>query len=351
MYRNLETPSVLVDFGIAENNIKRFQNYCDQHKIKLRPHIKTHKLAALTQLQIAAGAVGINCQKLSEAESILEHCRVDDVLITYNVIGTHKIERLKRLSQKHAIKVVADSAFVVDGLAQAFQNFSRPLNILVECDTGAHRCGVQTPEQAKTLAEHIARQAGLAFAGLLTYPPSGATREVQHWLKQAKTLCEEEGLKVETVSSGGSPDMWDAHKAPVVDEYRVGTYIYNDRSLVEDGVCGWDDCALSVLATVVSVPCNNRAIIDAGSKVLTSDTLGLAGYGHVAGRPEITVDNLAEEHGRLVSQESIGLRVGDRVRVIPNHACVVSNMVDEVVQVREQEVLGTHRVTARGMVW
>ena len=351
MYLELETPSVLVDFDIAENNIKQFQNYCDQYKIRFRPHIKTHKLAAFAQLQLAAGAVGINCQKLSEAESIVEHCHTDDVLITFNILGKQKIERLIRLMQTRVVTVVADNTFVVDGLAEAFHNSPQPLKVMVECDTGGHRCGVQTPQQAKLLAEYITRQNGLKFAGLLTYPPSGSVREVHQWLKLAKDLCEESGLKVDTVSSGGSPDMWIAHKVPVVSEYRAGTYIYNDRSLVEYGTCGWDECALTVLATVVSIPCDNRAIIDAGSKVLTSDTLGLDGYGHVVGRPDITVDQLSEEHGRLVSQESIGLRVGERLRIIPNHACVVSNMVDQITEVRGQTLLGAHRVTARGKVW
>lgn len=351
MYLELETPSVVVDFQIAEDNIRQFQKYCDRHNINFRPHIKTHKLARFARLQLEAGAVGINCQKLSEAEAMLEHCDVDDLLITFNIVGTQKIERLVRLAQSNAVTVVADSAFVVNGLAAAFENSPRPLSVMVECDTGAHRCGVQTPQQAKLLAECITRHKGLTFAGLLTYPPTEATDEVQRWLTQAKVLCERAGLKVQTVSSGGSPGMWEAHKAPVVSEYRAGTYIYNDRSLVEGGVCGWDDCALTVLATVVSRPRSNRAIIDAGSKVLTSDTLGLDGYGHVIGRPDITIDKLSEEHGRLVSREPIGLTVGERLRVVPNHACVVSNMVDEIVEVRGPTLVGAQRVTARGRVW
>jgi len=137
---------------------------------------------------------------------------------------------------------------------------------------------------------------------------------------------------------------------PVVTEYRIGTYIYNDRSLQTSGVCNWDDCALTVLATVVSVPTTDRAIIDAGSKVLTSDLLGLQGHGHVLGRPDISIVGLSEEHGTLIATE-IGLKVGDRVRIVPNHACVVTNMLDRVELVRGIKHEATAPVAARGRVW
>lgn len=159
------------------------------------------------------------------------------------------------------------------------------------------------------------------------------------------------GIAVPVITSGGTPSMMNAAQAPVTSEYRPGTYVYNDRSLVERGVCGWEECALSVLATVVSVPAANRAIIDAGSKTLTSDLLGLSGYGHVLGRGDITIDQLSEEHGRLVCAGAIGLAIGDRVRIVPNHACVVTNMVDAVLVTGagrvEYEML---QVVARGKI-
>ena len=351
MFPEIETPNVLVDFGIAERNIKKFQDYCDTHQILVRPHIKTHKLDVFAKLQIAAGAVGINCQKLSEAEVFSDFKEIRDVLITYNAVGKHKLERLKRLSEHFALTVVADNRFVVNNLSQTFQDIARPLDVMVECDTGAERCGVQTPEQACVLALEIERSPGLRFKGLLTFPPSGQLSRLRRWLTQAASLCRQAGLVVETISSGGSPDMYRSHEIPIVNEYRAGTYIYNDRSLVEYGTCQWEDCALTVLTTVVSVPTNTRAIVDAGTKVLTSDTLGLNGYGHVLNRPDIAIDQLSEEHGRLVTKKDIGLSVGDRVRIVPNHACVVSNMLDEVVEVRDELVLKSHRVIARGKVW
>jgi D-serine deaminase-like pyridoxal phosphate-dependent protein len=347
----IDTPAVLVDLDVVARNIELFQRYADRHGIRVRPHIKTHKLPAIADMQLAAGALGITCQKVSEAEAMIAGSgAIRDVLITYNIVGAAKLERLKLLAGKVALSVVADSRTVVDGLSAAFRD-AAPLTVLVECDTGANRCGVATAEEAEALALAIHAAPGLAFGGLMTYPPAGREAAVERFMREAKARIEARGFTVPVISSGGTPSMMHAAEAPVATEYRPGTYVYNDRSLVARGVCGWEDCALSVLATVVSVPAPNRAVIDAGSKTLTSDLLGLSGYGHVLGRDDIAIDQLSEEHGRLVSSGPIGLSVGDKVRIVPNHACVVTNMVDAVL------VTGTGRtepevwpVPARGKI-
>jgi D-serine deaminase-like pyridoxal phosphate-dependent protein len=169
-------------------------------------------------------------------------------------------------------------------------------------------------------------------------------------MSRAKALIEAAGITVPVITSGGTPSMMHAAEAPVTTEYRPGTYVYNDRSLVARGVCSWDDCALTVLATVVSVPAANRAIIDAGSKTLTSDLLGLSGYGHVLGRDDIAIDQLSEEHGRLVTEGPINLEVGDKLRIVPNHACVVTNMVDAVTVLEKGGISGVWPVAARGRI-
>lgn len=350
MFADIDTPSVMVDLDIANQNIEKFQRYCDRHQIALRPHIKTHKLPLLAKRQLAAGAVGITCQKISEAEAMITEGGIDDVLLTYNIVGRQKLERLRALAGRVRLTTVADNRDVVVGLSDLFTNPDEPLRVLVECDTGGCRCGVGSPHHAAELALIINTQPGLCFAGLMTYPPVGAEASVQKWLATAKDLIVTSGLSVDTISTGGSPGMWRAETVPVATEYRVGTYVYNDRSLVAAGACGWDDCALSVLATVVSVPTNNRAVIDAGSKVLTSDLLGLEGYGHVLGRPGLVVASLSEEHGILCA-EHINLKVGDRLRIIPNHACVVSNMLDRIELVRGDRHEITVEVSARGKVW
>jgi len=347
----IDTPCVLIDLDVVESNIEKYQAYCDKHHLGLRPHIKTHKLPFLAEKQLAAGALGITCQKVSEAEAMTSGGNIQDVLLTYNILGNEKVARLRALASKVQISVVADNQTVVDGLSAGFADAPTPLPVLVECNTGADRCGVASPKDAAKLAEKIGVSPGLRFAGLMTYPPIGRAAQVLEWLTAAKSLIEAQGQSVEIISSGGSPDMFEAHKVPLVTEYRVGTYIYNDRSLVARGVCDWRDCALTVLATVVSVPSTHRAVIDSGSKVLTSDLLGLDGYGHVIGRPDLVIDQLSEEHGRVICDNPIRLEVGDRVRIVPNHACVVSNMLDHVTLVRGADVERQAEVVARGQVW
>lgn len=347
----IDTPAVLVDLNIAEANVRAFQDYCDSHGLQLRPHIKTHKLPRLAEYQIEQGAIGITCQKITEAEAMIAGGDMRDILITYNILGQDKVARLRALSERVRLSVVADNAAVVEGLSAGFADAKTPLAVLVECNTGADRCGVETPAEALELASAINAAPGLRFAGLMTYPPTGGATQVTTWLAEAKDLIEATDLTVEVISSGGSPDIWRAHQMPLATEYRIGTYIYNDRSLVTRGTCDWDDCALTVLATVVSAPSKTRAIIDAGSKVLTSDLLGLDGFGHVLGHPDLKIDQLSEEHGRITSDQPTGLRVGDQLRIVPNHACVVSNMLDHVTLMRGDEIIGAEPVAARGQVW
>ena len=347
----LTTPAVVIDLDKVERNIKRHQNYANAHGLKLRPHIKTHKLPRIAEMQLRAGAIGITCQKVSEAEAMVAGTpEIKDVLITYNILGAEKLERLAALAKKVRLSVVADNESVVAGLSQRFAQEAKPLTVLVECDTGAHRCGVATPEDAAALAQIIAGSPGLTFGGLMTYPPPDGAAAVQDFMTRAKALTEAKDIAVPVITSGGTPSMAKAGDAPVTTEYRAGTYVYNDRSLVVRGACDWDDCALTVLATVVSVPAANRAIIDAGSKALTSDLLGLQGYGHVLGRDDIRIDQLSEEHGRLVSDGPIGLKVGDRLRIVPNHACVVTNMVDQVYLAAGDAIAGAAPVVARGRI-
>lgn len=351
MFAQLQTPAVLVDLDIARRNIDRFQTYADRHGLKVRPHIKTHKLPAVAEMQLDAGAVGVTCQKISEAAAMAAgSARIDDILITYNILGEDKLAALLALSKKVTLAVVADGPEVVDGLSKAFAAANATLTVLVECNTGANRCGVASPQAAAVLAQRIESAPGLVFGGLMTYPPTGGAARVQAFLSEAKALIEGQGMSVRTISSGGTPDMMSAHLVPAATEFRPGTYVYNDRSLVERGACGWEDCALTVMATVVSVPAENRAIVDAGSKALTSDLLGLTGYGHVLGRPDIAIDQLSEEHGRLTSEGAIGLKVGQRLRIVPNHACVVTNLVDAVHILRDGAYAETWPVVARGKI-
>jgi len=347
----LSTPVPLIDENIVAGNIARVQAYMDKVGLSFRPHIKTHKIPDLARAQLAAGAKGINAQKISEAE-VFADAGFDDILITYNVVGDEKLQRLKALNARVTLTVVADSDYTVDGLARTF-GADEPLRVLVECDTGGGRCGVQTPEDALGLAKGIEAADGLIFAGLMTYPKAFEEEKAEAFLSRTVELLRQAGIPCETVSYGGSPSLFTAEKVPSATEYRAGTYIYNDRSLIRAGACTEDQCAMTVLTTVVSRPTPDRAVIDAGSKSLTSDLLGFSDHGQVLGYPDARIVSLSEEHA-VLDLSACGddrPRIGEKLRVIPNHTCVISNLFDAVVFHRDGVVTRQVEVAARGKVW
>ncbi|TJV41873.1 MAG: D-TA family PLP-dependent enzyme [Mesorhizobium sp.] len=344
---DLDTPSILIDAARAEANIARAQAHADKNGLKLRPHIKTHKLPYWARKQVAAGAVGITCQKIGEAE-VMADAGLTDIFLPYNILGRAKLERLLALHRRVILSVTADSTQTIDGLAATFTDAGHRLTVLVECDTGMGRCGVQTAGEAVGLARQIDTAKGLAFGGLMTYPAAGRAAEAEAWLANASQALAVCGLACERISSGGTPDMWRSSKDSVVTEYRPGTYIYLDRYQVAKGVGALDDCALTVLSTVVSHPTPTRAILDSGSKALSSDTLGLPDFGELLGVSGARVIGLSEEHGTVTLSGDGKLKIGERVRVVPDHCCVVTNLFDEVNLIDGETVLETLPVAARG---
>jgi D-serine deaminase-like pyridoxal phosphate-dependent protein len=344
----LETPLLIVDLDRVERNIVSMQAYCSEHGIAFRPHTKTHKLPQVARMQVDAGAVGITCQKLGEAE-VMADAGFDDIMVSYPLVGAAKAARLADLAGKVRMSVVGDSAAVAEGLSDVLAGRGVTVDFLVECDTGYGRTGVQSPLGAAELAERVDALPGLRFAGLMTHPslaPSGP------WLREARSRVEERGLDVPTVSGGGTPGARFTHELGVITELRAGTYVYGDRTCIALECMTLEDCAAHVLATVVSRPTADRAILDSGSKALTSDpgpTEAGGGFGYLLGHPEAVVYALNEEHGYVdVSRCDPKPQIGDVVRVLPNHVCVAVNLYDEVVVHRSDEVMDTWPVAARG---
>jgi len=348
---DLDTPAVIVDTAIAERNLAKAQAYADAHGLPLRPHIKTHKLPKWAKRQIELGAVGITCQKVGEAE-VMADAGITDIFLPYNIIGAAKLDRLAALHQRIALSVTADSAATVDGYAGRFTDDAHPLPVLVEVDTGAGRCGVGTPEDVVALAKQIDAAPGLRFDGVMTYPPHGKTAAVNAALGAIKDALTSAGLPPRQISNGGSPDFDRVHEVTNATEHRPGTYIYHDRMQVGAGRGALTDCALTVLATVVSRPAPDRAVLDAGSKALAMDASGhpdFPGHGHLVEYPGAVIISLSEEHGVVdLSACASKPEIGDRVRVIPNHVCVVSNLFDTVHLVSGDDVTETLPVAARG---
>lgn len=345
---DIDTPAVIIDLDKVAANLAAAQNYADQHGLALRPHVKTHKLARFAQDQIGLGAIGITAQKLGEAED-MANGGINDIFLPYNILGAAKLNRLLALHNRVKLSVNADSSAVVDGYETFFKDPGNPLAVLVECDTGAGRCGVQTREQAVTLARQIDTAPGLTFAGLMTYPPQGKPMAVQEFLTSAIAALTAASLPPAIISSGGTPDLMRAAKVSAATEYRPGTYIYGDRMQVAWGHGTLENCALTVLATVVSRPTPDRAILDSGSKALAADTCQVPGHGHLVEFPDAVVTALSEEHAIVdLSACSERPEVGARLHVIPNHCCVVTNLFDTVHLMRGAEVESEARITSRG---
>ena len=344
----VDTPAVAVDLSVAEANIAKLQAYLGEHGIANRPHVKTHKLPLLAHKPLEVGAVGITVQTLGEAE-VMVAAGVRDLLVTYNLIGAAKAARLARLARMADVSVAVDNEVALATVAEAAALAERPIGVLVEFESGKKRQGVLEPAQALALARSVAAAPHLEFEGLMTYPASPA---IGPFVDEARTLFAAEGIEIRTVSAGGTPNMWRAHELPHVTEYRAGTSVYHDRKSVAGGEAALDECALHVHVTVLSMPTRDRGVIDAGSKVLTSDLVPPAmgsGYGLILEYPDAVIAALSEEHGVVdFSACAARPRVGDRLRVLPNHVCPVSNLVDEVVLHRSGVVEAVVPVAARG---
>jgi D-serine deaminase-like pyridoxal phosphate-dependent protein len=342
---DFDTPVLAIDLERVSNNIASLQGYCDEHSFKLRPHIKTHKLPAVAHMQMQAGASGIACQKLGEAE-VMVQSGLTDILITFPLIGAAKAERLAALARLANVSVACDSTAGADGLSAVLAQAGVEVGCLVDCDTGYGRTGVQSPEEAAALAVHVASLPGLRFGGLFTYPTVKASGE---WLAAARSLIEKDGLRVETISGGGTLGARQTHEIGVVTEIRAGTYVYGDRMCVANGSMSVSDCALHVLATVVSRPTRDRAIIDAGSKALSSDLVdSVPGFGQVLEYPKATIYQLNEEHGYVDLGSGGDPAVGEVVTILPNHVCVAVNLFETAIVHRSGHIVGEWPVAARG---
>jgi len=258
------------------------------------------------------------------------------------------------------VTIAADDAHALDALNVAARLGQRQFEVLVEADLGMHRVGVSSPERAVAIAQHIDRASALNFAGLMFYPghireavgeQGAALAQLGATIGAYVTALDAAGLPPRIVSGGSTPAAWRMHEVPLVNEVRPGTYVYNDRTTAMMGACDWEDCALTVLATVVSVAVQGQAVIDAGTKALGREPLRAEGdgYGALLDHPEVVVSRMSEEHGILdLSKTTWRPRLGDQVRVVPNHVCIVVHLFDEIIGVRGHAVETRWPVEARG---
>ena len=344
------TPCAVIDLDLVARNIVTAQDRCDAVGLANRPHIKTHKSPVLANLQIKAGARGITCQKLGEAE-VMANAGITDIIIATNLLGAARSGRLAKLQRRLPLKVCADNTVSLSAYSQAAAQAGRPMDVLIECETGQKRAGVETPKEALTLAKVIRDDPHLNFAGLLFYPSLDSWSQTQVFFDHTAAGLSDLGLSAKIVSTGGTPNFSHIGSLKGATEHRAGTCIFNDRMMIKAGVATLEDCAFQVFTSVVSRAGSESGILDAGSKTLTSDSGGLDGFGLILEHPKARIHKFAEEHGFLdLSKCAHKPAIGDIVRVIPNHVCVAVNMVDQLVAVRNGEIADVIPVAARGML-
>lgn len=331
---DLDTPAVLIDLDKLEQNIQRMAAFAQAQKINLRPHIKTHKIPQIAQMQLRAGAVGITCQKLGEAE-VMAANGIDDILITYIIVGALKLERLVQLKKHARVCTVVDSEEAMAPLAAAMQQAGLQHEVMIEINTGQNRCGVLPGEPALALVQRLRKHPSLKLRGIFTH--EGQAYNFTNWeerervamnaaeeMKRTAQLLRDHGFACEVVSVGSTPSALMIGKAAGITEVRPGNYVFYDRVQLKLGSCTEEQLAASVLATVVSRPAPDRAIIDAGNKTMCTDNAADFNQtiGVVVGHPELKFNYSSEEHGRLTGPSgAISLQVGERVRLFPNHVC------------------------------
>ena len=358
----LDTPALVVDLDVMERNLSQMAEYCRRHNLRLRPHTKTHKIPELAKKQIKSGAVGITVAKLGEAEVMLK-AGLQDLLIAYPIVGPTKTKRLAELALRAMVTVSLDSEAAARGISEAMVKRGAEVGVLVELDVGFGRCGVANENDALSLAQKISSLPGLEFKGLMFFPghfgvaPDDRAvlrKQVNEFLDRCYEAFERAGLPFAIVSGGSTPSRYESEFFHGVNEVRPGTYIFNDRSTVGVSAATIDDCALSVLVTVVSTSVSGRAVIDGGSKTFSSDTYHAEhgrGFGLIKEDPAADIERLSEEHGHLnVSRSPRKYTVGERLMIIPNHVCTTVNMHDEIYGVCGEEVETVWQVAGRGKV-
>ncbi|MEX2529646.1 MAG: alanine racemase [Gemmatimonadota bacterium] len=356
---SFETPAGLVDLHRVRSNTTKVVTYLQQHDLSWRPHVKTHKSRAIAEIQLAEGAKGLTVATLQEAEAMAPLGA--DLLLAHPPVGYAKGRRLRSFLERHPLGIALDSSESLETVGEAARLVGRKVEVLIEVDVGMMRVGVGGPTAVVALAELAESHPCLEFGGILFYPghirstgPGAveALEEVSNRIDPILGALEEAGLPAGVVSGGSTPTLWQSHRIRGMTEVRAGTCAFHDRDTLGLEICEEGDIAYSVLTTVVSTAVPGQAVVDAGSKALSREELrsGGAGFGLVVEHPEVVVARVSEEHGILdLSGSSWRPRVGERIRIVPNHVCVSVNLQDRLLApgaggVREIPLEGRGRV-------
>lgn len=362
-YSYLETPSLLIDYDIAMANIQMMQKKADSLGLKLRPHIKTHRMPFFAKLQMEAGATGIACAKIGEAE-VMADSGVRDIFIANEVVGIDKYERLKELHRRIHIRVGIDNEVQLQQMEQVFQTETRPLEVLIEYEVGECRTGIVEEEQLKKLIAAIVKCKHVVLKGVFSHEGHSykadniedccnKAREAYQRTVRAADIIRSMGVDIDTVSIGATPSVMHGNSFEGITELRLGTYIFFDVGQ-SNAIGDFSHCAATVLATVISKPIAERVVLDTGAKALVSQNrptgiCSTKGFGCIKGNETICIDNLFDEHG-VINNASFrdAVSVGDKVEVIPSHVCPTVNLYDTAYLVSRGKVIRELPIACRG---
>ena len=365
----LDTPILILNLDVLENNMQDMANACKEAGTNLRPHIKTHKTPSIAHMSINAGAVGIAVAKLGEAE-VMEANGIRDIMVANQIIGAPKIKRLINLTKKIKISSLVDSIEGAEELSRIAAEEKVTLTVYLEIDIGMGRCGVKPGEPAIQMAKKLAELPNLELVGILGFRsvwfknlPRYGSRDIWNLgIEEGNILVENAekirmaGIPISNVVAGSTPTAKAASTVRGITEVQPGTYVFNDIMTASIGGCGIKDCAASVMVTVISRPSLTRAIIDAGTKTLVGDYSSrdfpslVEGYGLIKSKEGVILNGLSEEHGELLLDPDCDIKVGDKLEIIPNHICPVVNMFDEIIGVRDGYIETVWPILARGKV-
>lgn len=362
-YSQIDTPALLIDREIMQDNLRFMQNKANKYKVKLRPHVKTHRMPELAKLQVAGGACGITVAKVGEAEIMAEN-GLADIFIANQIVGISKLERIRTLSRTIRIQTGVDNHCQIDQLEEVFKDEPTAIEVLIEIEVGENRSGVIFDDQLTGLAQYIAGKKKVTLKGVFSHEGhcykaataedcvAAAIKSQQRTLRAAK-LVESLGIAVDTVSIGATPSLMHAGIIPGITEIRPGTYIFMDvgqASAIND----FTKCAATVLATVISKPTPERVVLDAGAKALTSQNRAQGicatyGYGLVKNSANIRLSGVFDEHGLIIDQNfRAHSEIGDKIEIIPNHICPTCNLYEKAYLVSAGTVVKELPVLCRG---
>jgi len=356
----IDTPALLVDLDTMERNLQRVADYTQAHGLRLRPHTKTHKSPRIGRRQLELGAAGLTVAKVGEAEVMLD-AGPRDLLVAFPVIGHAKLDRLMAVARRTRVTVSLDSLCAAQQLSTAAEAAGVNIGVLAETDVGLGRVGVSPGAELLDLARGIQRLPGLSLEGIAFYPghikdngPPGkeAMAALGRLIESMLADFRRAGIAVPIVSGGSTPSLFHSHELPGLNEIRPGTYVYNDWNTVQSGGCTPEDCAATLLVTVVSTARPGQIVVDGGSKTFSSDRLAGSAestFGHVLEAPEAVFHKMNEEHGYIdVRQCGRKFEIGERLGIIPNHICVAVNLHERVYGIRNGKVEEVWEVAGRG---